>query len=79
MKYHAEHLYLYREFLLAEKSSSQAVTNILSLLETKEKVQALAVKLTFISEGFSKLMTARTILEGTHGAKTDELLRKMGN
>ncbi|CAL8258497.1 unnamed protein product [Arctogadus glacialis] len=83
-----------------------AVTNILSQVDTEEKVQALTVKLTFISEGCSKLMTALTILEGTHrptavsaynimevlgsylvngtaktcgfGAKTDELLRKIG-
>ena len=48
---------------LAEKSS-QAVTNILSQQET-EKVLALTVKLT-ISEGCSKLMTAMSILEGTH-------------
>ena len=106
VKYHAEHVHLYRVFLLAEKSSSMAVTNILSQVDTEEKVQALTVKLTFISEGCSKLITALTILEGTHrptavsaynimedlcsylvngtaktcgfGAKTDELLRKMG-
>lgn len=66
VKYHAEHVHLYREFLLAEKSSSQAVTNILSLLETEEKVQALILQLTFISEGCTKLMTALTVLEGTH-------------
>eukprot|EP00064_Thunnus_orientalis_P015741 superscaffoldBa00002976_g15799 len=31
-----------------------------------EEAQALTVKLTFISESCSKLMTALTILEGTH-------------
>jgi hypothetical protein len=41
VKYHAEHVHLYREFLLAEKSSSQAVRNLLSQLETEEKVAAL--------------------------------------
>ncbi|KAK1889393.1 Phosphoglucosamine mutase, partial [Dissostichus eleginoides] len=66
VQYHAEHVHLYREFLLEENSSAQAVTNILSLLETEEKMQALTVKLTFIAEGCSKLMTALTILEGTH-------------
>nr|XP_023672281.1 uncharacterized protein LOC111846387 [Paramormyrops kingsleyae] len=66
VKYHAEHVHLYREFFLAENSSSQAVTNILSLLEKEEKVQALTVQLTFISDGCSKLMTALTVLEGTH-------------
>eukprot|EP00064_Thunnus_orientalis_P018340 superscaffoldBa00004194_g18438 len=40
--------------------------NIFSLLETEEKVQALTIKLTFISEGCAKLMTALIILEGTH-------------
>lgn len=64
MKYHAEHVDLYREFLLAEESSSQAGTNI--MLETKEEVLALTVKLTFISKACSKLMTALTTLEGTY-------------
>lgn len=58
-------MFICTEFLLAEKSS-QAVTNILSQLETEEKVQALTVKLTLISESCSKLMTALSILEGTH-------------
>eukprot|EP00063_Salmo_salar_P042563 XP_014017398.1 PREDICTED: uncharacterized protein LOC106580644 isoform X2 [Salmo salar] len=66
VKYHTEHVHLYREFLLAEKSASQAVTNILSQLETEEKVQALTVKLTFLSDGCSKLKTALSTLEGTH-------------
>lgn len=43
-----------------------AVKNILSQLETEEKVQTLTLKLTFTSETCSKLMTALTILEGTH-------------
>ena len=41
VKYHAEHVHLCREFLLAEKSSSQAVANILGQLETEEKFAAL--------------------------------------
>lgn len=66
VKYHAEHLQLYKEFFLAENSSAQAVTNILNLLETDENLQALKVKLTFISESCSKLVTSLTVLEGTH-------------
>ncbi|KAK9976412.1 hypothetical protein ABG768_021617 [Culter alburnus] len=66
IKYHAEHVHLYRLFFLSEESTGMAVKNILSQLETEEKVQTLTLKLTFISETCSKLMTALTILEGTH-------------
>ncbi|KAI7804100.1 hypothetical protein IRJ41_023986 [Triplophysa rosa] len=66
VKYHAEHVHIYKEFLLAENLSSQAVTNILNLVETEEKVQDLTVKMSFVSEGCSKLITALSILEGTH-------------
>lgn len=66
VKYHAEHVHLYRQFFLSEESTAMAVKNILSQLETEEKVQTLTLKLTFISETCSKLMTALTILEGTH-------------
>ena len=43
-----------------------AVRNILSQIETEKKVQTLTLKLTFISEACSKLMTSLTILGGTH-------------
>ncbi|XP_035282908.1 uncharacterized protein LOC118232230 [Anguilla anguilla] len=43
-----------------------AVTNILDLLSTEEKKDMIKVKLTLISEACSKLITALTILEGTH-------------
>lgn len=67
VKYHAEHVHLYRQFLLSEESTSMAVKNILGqILETEEKVQTLTLKLTFISDTCSKLMTSLTILEGTH-------------
>nr|XP_057913311.1 uncharacterized protein LOC131107370 [Doryrhamphus excisus] len=66
VKYHTKHVHQYRDFLLAEESTAMAVTNILSLVETEEKVQTLTLKLTFISEACSKLMTSLTILEGTH-------------
>jgi hypothetical protein len=42
VKYHAEHVHLYGEFLLAEKSSSQAVTNILGQLETEVRPSLLS-------------------------------------
>ncbi|XP_036978819.1 uncharacterized protein LOC119033181 [Acanthopagrus latus] len=66
VRYHAEHVHLYRQFLLAEESTGMAVRNVLSQLETEEKVQTLTLKLNFISEACSKLMTSLTILEGTH-------------
>lgn len=66
VQYHAEHVHLYKEFFLAEKSSAQAVRNIIELVETDEKQEALHFKLTFISEGCGKLVTALTVLEGTH-------------
>ncbi|XP_036001540.1 uncharacterized protein LOC118565359 [Fundulus heteroclitus] len=66
VKYHAEHVHLYRQFFLSEESTAMAVKNILSQLETEEKMQTFTLKLTFISEACSKLMTALTILEGTH-------------
>lgn len=64
--YHTKHVHLYREFLFAEESTAMADTNVLSQVETDERVQTLTLKLTFISEACSKLMTALTILEGTH-------------
>lgn len=66
VQYHADHVHLYKEFFMAENSSAQAVRNILELLDTDDKPEALQVKLTFISEGCGKLVTALRVLEGTH-------------
>lgn len=66
VQYHAEHVHLYQEFFQSEGSSAQAVINILELLQTDEKLDSLKVKLTFISEACGKLITALTVLEGTH-------------
>ncbi len=46
VKYHAEYVHLYREFLLAEETTA---TNALSQVETEEKVKALILKLTSFS------------------------------
>lgn len=66
VKYHADHVHLYNDFFTAVKSSAQAVKNILELLETVEQLEALQMKLTFISEGCGKMVRALTVLEGTH-------------
>lgn len=66
VRFHAEHVHLYKEFFSAEKSSAQAVKNILDLVETDDKQETLQMKLTFISEGCGKLVRALTVLEGTH-------------
>lgn len=66
VQYHNEHVHLYKEFFAAEKSSAQAVKNILELMDTDVKQEALQLKLTFISEACGRLVTALRVLEGTH-------------
>lgn len=60
-----------------EKSSAQAVTNLLALLSSQEKSDLLKLKMAFISEVFPKLITALTIFDGTHFPTAFDIMEDM--